>query len=122
MGAWTCSPSLCIDACPEVMCATCGPNSEPQKTPTCSCICDEAGQFVCTKVVDPQQCCMVDFDCGDFAYSPCVNGVCKGPQIVPGTCWADGNCTGGAVCVGEFVCPCGQKCDTEDTPGKCAMP
>jgi hypothetical protein len=118
MGAWTCSPSLCLDACPGVMCATCGPNSEPVQTPTCSCVCNELGQFVCKKAPDPG-CCMVDFDCGDDAYMPCVNGVCKGSQPPDGSCWADGHCPAGSTCVGELVCPCGEKCDTEDTPGKC---
>ncbi|NUQ75155.1 MAG: hypothetical protein HUU21_16520 [Polyangiaceae bacterium] len=119
MGAWTCSPSLCIDACPEIMCASCGPNSAPIATPTCSCVCNDAGQFVCKKKPPNPGCCMVDNDCGDFVYVPCVNGVCKSDPLPDGACWADGQCSGGAFCVGEFVCPCGSDCDMADTPGKC---
>jgi hypothetical protein len=121
MGAWTCSPGLCIDACPEVMCDTCGPNSQPIQTPTCSCACNEAGQFVCKKTPDTG-CCMVDSDCGDFAYVPCVNGVCKANPPPGGYCWADGQCAEGTSCGGALVCPCGEKCDTEDKPGFCEGP
>ena len=119
MGSWACSPSLCIDACPEIMCAACGPNSEPVQTDTCSCICNGDGQFVCKKTPPGSTCCSIDIDCGDRVYAPCVNGVCKQPQPPDGSCWADGHCPSGDTCQGEFVCPCGSDCDTDDKPGVC---
>lgn len=62
-------------------------------------------------------CCTQDLDCGDFAYVPCVNGVCKQP--LPGTCWKDAQCGPDATCVGASVCPCNADCDAPDAPGTC---
>jgi hypothetical protein len=62
-------------------------------------------------------CCTNDMACGDYAYVPCVNGVCK--QLVAGGCWKDDECPDGTKCVGASVCPCTAMCATEDQPGKC---
>jgi hypothetical protein len=62
-------------------------------------------------------CCKTDWDCGDYAYVPCVNGVCMMP--VPGACWTSAECAAGEQCVGASVCPCGALCGIADTPGKC---
>jgi hypothetical protein len=63
-------------------------------------------------------CCKTDYDCGDFAWQPCVNGVCKMPQG-GGLCWVDAECPAGQKCLGASVCPCGAACAVMDTPGKC---
>ena len=67
-------------------------------------------------------CCTNDNECGDFAYTPCVNGVCKPTiDVPPGQCWADGMCPGG-TCQGAIVCPCGTQCKQGDKPGVCVYP
>lgn len=62
-------------------------------------------------------CCTNDYDCGDEAFVPCVNGVCKAP--VADGCWKSSECPPGKQCVGAMVCPCAAVCDSEDKPGKC---
>jgi hypothetical protein len=65
----------------------------------------------------PPLCCTTDWQCGDYVYTPCVNGVCKQP--VAGHCWKDAECAAGETCTGAFVCPCGAACGQAETPGKC---
>lgn len=120
-GNLVCNPDLCIAQCPEIMCLECPPDLGPIITDTCECACDAAtNQFKCAPKPQPQ-CCMVDLDCGDFVYSPCVNGVCKpGPEA--GTCWKNQDCPDGQACTGVVVCPCGAVCDQPDKPGVCEGP
>jgi hypothetical protein len=65
----------------------------------------------------PPGCCQTDWQCGDYVYTPCVNGVCK--QTIPDHCWKDDECPAGQQCAGAFVCPCGAACGQAETPGKC---
>jgi hypothetical protein len=66
----------------------------------------------------PPGCCVTDIDCGDYAWMPCVSGVCKMPAG-GGLCWVDAECPMGQKCIGASVCPCGAPCAMVDTPGKC---
>lgn len=120
-GELVCAPDQCIAQCPNVMCAFCPPDLGPIVTDTCSCACDLAtNQYLCNPV-PPPPCCMSDMDCGDFVYSPCVNGVCKDTPL-PGTCWKNQDCPIGQSCAGVFVCPCGSDCDQADKAGACEGP
>jgi hypothetical protein len=82
----------------------------------CECSCDADSQFTCE--LQPG-CCNQDADCGDFAYAPCVNNVCKMPVL--DACWSNAECDQGEICVGASVCPCGYDCDAPDTPGHCTV-
>jgi hypothetical protein len=89
-------------------------------------VCDKGFGWVCPEgSFDPEdcptsECCTDDIQCGDVAYSPCVNGVCK--EHVDGQCWKDEECPSGTSCIDVSVCPCGESCDTEDVPGFCEGP
>lgn len=78
---------------------------------------DQPGTCMAPTPSPSPACCTNDLACGDYAYSPCVNGVCKLP--VPGACWKNEECPAGQTCVGASVCPCGALCDEMDMPGKC---
>lgn len=120
-GELVCNPDLCIAQCPAIMCPVCPPDLGPIATDTCACACDPAtNQYVCNPKPAPV-CCVTDMDCGDFVYSPCVEGVCK-PTPLPGTCWKNQDCPMGQGCAGVFVCPCGSDCDQPDKPGFCEGP
>ncbi|MCC6897834.1 MAG: hypothetical protein IT377_02605 [Polyangiaceae bacterium] len=85
----------------------------------CPCLADciqEDQPGYCMAPTQPG-CCTNDYDCGDEAFVPCVNGVCKAP-VVSG-CWKSSECAPGKQCVGATVCPCAAVCDSEDKPGTC---
>ena len=77
------------------------------------CMADQLGS--CMAPTD--YCCKTDNDCGDYAYSPCVSGVCKQPVI--GHCWKTEECPAGQKCVGVSVCPCPYECGMLESPGQC---
>lgn len=72
----------------------------------------------CAAPPPPPGCCKVDSDCGDYAWMPCVQGVCKMPAPA-GYCWVDAECPTGLVCIGVSTCPCGMLCGAVDAPDKC---
>lgn len=116
-----CVEGVCKEIPPPSNCwddADC-PMGHCEGASVCPCNMDCHAEDTLGWCVQPPQpyCCQVDFDCGDFAYMPCVNGVCKMP--VPGACWKDEECPAGTQCVGATVCPCNALCGTIDTPGKC---
>ena len=106
----------CIGSCESLVCGTC--NSAPSGTLSigaCTCSCDATGnQYGCTLTPG---CCNQDMDCGDEAFFPCVNHVCKQPVF--DACWVDAECGPGMKCEGANVCPCHTDCDAPDMPGMC---
>jgi hypothetical protein len=112
---WECAPTeACVGSCGGLACAACTGAPDAIVVGACQCACDENAQYTCQLAAG---CCNVDFDCGDLAYVPCVNNVCK--PTVAGGCWSDAECGDGESCVGATVCPCGARCDGPDAPGTC---
>ncbi len=112
---WACEPNLeCVGSCDGVVCLECPSNPGPTMIGACECSCSASGEYSCK--LSPS-CCNTDMDCGDIAFVPCVEHVCKQP--VPNGCWSDAECPVGTTCQGAFVCPCGFDCDAQDTPGMC---
>lgn len=127
---WTneCVEGLCLPIPSAETCwdqSDCAPGTQCMGACVCPCgfECDCGGQL--GKCMSPEPpppppepgCCKEDWDCGDFVYVPCVNGVCK--QTVPNQCWTDAECQSGQACAGAFVCPCAADCAGPDTPGTC---
>lgn len=119
--AYECVAGVCKEFPPPGQCWDDGdcPYGVCQGASVCPCGYDCDGWDTpgwCSLPPEPY-CCTSDWQCGDFAYVPCVNGVCKEP--VTGGCWTDAECPAGLACVGASVCPCGADCAMADMPGKC---
>jgi len=115
-GGWQCAPTAsALQTCASTMCAEC-PTTPIGASNGCQCQCDANGAYVCSKL--PVGCCQADADCGDFAYVPCVNGVCTAP-LTNGGCWNDVQCGSGKRCDGAIVCACNARCAAPDRPGTC---